>query len=426
MPKMAGRLMWQLIKPHQPQVLIGPGFGASPLLYSTALAALADGAELQVLMVRDKRKAHNQKRWVEGDHASAAGKRAVMLDDFMKAGSALPLVRDALRADSIRLDIVALALFFDMWEPLGSRQISTSQLPVLSLFTRHDIGLSRDCHDAVPPLMKGSAPDFLVDTPRWWRMGLNKSLAYPTKCAPVMADGAVFIADEKSTLWKHDLGTVKGGDGDDLIRQDLTGVSDDMLDGGAGVDTADYSGMACIKANLATGKVEKMVANTGTTIRLGGMTGRYIRIYHNDALPAGAILSLTGLKVYAGGVDVAAGKAATTGTDSGSVSNFAHGASALTDGAVGGSWNGKTGNDSNLAWVQGASKGYIELDLGSVQTLDSIALWGRADGASESYNLRIYVSKDAFVSSATAYASLNANAAVGKVNVAAVETGGHH
>jgi outer membrane protein assembly factor BamB/orotate phosphoribosyltransferase len=204
---MAGRLMWQLIKPFQPRVLIGPGFGASPLLYSTALAALADGVELQVLMVRDKRKAHNQKRWVEGDHASAAGKRAVMLDDFMKAGSALPLVREALKADSVKLDIVALALFFDMWEPLGSRQISTSQLPVMSLFTRHDIGLSRDCHDAVPPFMKGHAPDFVGDTPRWWRMGLNKSLAYPTKCAPVMADGAVFVADEKSTLWRHDLGT---------------------------------------------------------------------------------------------------------------------------------------------------------------------------------------------------------------------------
>jgi hypothetical protein len=201
------------------------------------------------------------------------------------------------------------------------------------------------------------------------------------------------------------------------------GGGSDVLDGGAGVDTADYSGMAGpIKANLATGKVEKMVASAGTAIGLGGMTGRYIRIYHNDALPAGAILSLTGLKVYAGGVDVAAGKAATTGADSGSVSNFAHGASALTDGAVGGNWNGKTGSDSNIAWVQGSNKGYIELDLGNVQTIDSIALWGRGDGASESYDLRIYVSKDAFASSATAYASLNANAAVGKVNVAAVET----
>lgn len=71
--EMAGRLMWQLIKSHEPHVLIGPGFGASPLLYSTALAALADGVELQILMVRDKRKAHNQKRWVEGVGRVAAG-----------------------------------------------------------------------------------------------------------------------------------------------------------------------------------------------------------------------------------------------------------------------------------------------------------------------------------------------------------------
>lgn len=205
--EMAGRLMWRLIKPLAPQVLIGPGFGASPLLFSTALAALSDGVELQVLMVRDKRKEHNQKKWVEGNRVAAYGKRAVMLDDFMKAGSALPLVREALKADGVKLELVALALFFDMWEPLGSRQIATSELPVLSLFSRHDIGLSRDCHDAVPPLMKGSSPDFLQASPRWWRMGLNKALAYPTKCAPVIAAGSVFVADENSTLWKHDLGT---------------------------------------------------------------------------------------------------------------------------------------------------------------------------------------------------------------------------
>lgn len=205
--EMAGRLMWRLIKPLAPEVLIGPGFGASPLLFSTALAALAEGVELQVLMVRDKRKEHNQKKWVEGNRVAAMGKRAVMLDDFMKAGSALPLVREALKADGVKLELVALALFFDMWEPLGARQIATSQLPVLSLFSRHDIGLSRDCHDAVPPLMKGSAPDFVQASPRWWRMELNKTTAYPTKCAPVIAVDSVFVADENSTLWKHDLGT---------------------------------------------------------------------------------------------------------------------------------------------------------------------------------------------------------------------------
>ena len=200
----AGKLIWQLIKPYSPEVLIGPGFGAAPLLFATALAALADGVELQVLMVRDKRKEHNQKKWVEGNRVAATGKRAVVIDDFMKAGSALPLVMQALKADSVKLDVVALGLFFDMWEPLGSRQIATSQLPVLSLFSRHDIGLSRDCFDAVPPLMKSKAPDFIGPTPRWWRIGLNKSLAYPTKCAPLVVGNAVFVADEKSVLYKHD------------------------------------------------------------------------------------------------------------------------------------------------------------------------------------------------------------------------------
>ena len=105
-------------------------------------------------MVRDKRKDYNQKRWVEGHRPSAQGKRAVLIDDFMRTGSALPLVQEALRADKVDVALCAVALFFDTWEPLGSRQISASALPVISLFTRHDVGLSRDCFDAVPPLMK--------------------------------------------------------------------------------------------------------------------------------------------------------------------------------------------------------------------------------------------------------------------------------
>jgi outer membrane protein assembly factor BamB/orotate phosphoribosyltransferase len=203
----AGQMMWQLIKPFEPQVLVGPGLGATPLLYAIANAALDDDVALQVLMVRDKRKAYNQKRWVEGHRISANGKRAVFIDDFMNKGSALSLVQDALKADKVSVDLCAVALFFDTWEPLGSRQISASTLPVISLFTRHDIGLSRDCFDALPPLMKGSAPDFVQADPSWWRFGLNQSNEYPTKCVPVISTDAVFVADEKSTLWCHDLHT---------------------------------------------------------------------------------------------------------------------------------------------------------------------------------------------------------------------------
>lgn len=203
--RLAGRLMWQLIKEFEPQVLIGPGLGATPLLYAIANCALDDGVALQVLMVRDKRKTYNQKWWVEGNRSSADGKTAVFIDDFMSTGSALPLVQEALRADKVKVDLRAVALFFDMWEPLGSRQISASAMPVVSLFTRHDVGLSRDSFDAVPPLMKGCAPDFIRAEPSWWRFELNECDEYPTKCAPVICKDSVYVADEKSTLWCYDL-----------------------------------------------------------------------------------------------------------------------------------------------------------------------------------------------------------------------------
>ena len=202
--EIAGRLMWQAIKPFAPQVLVGPGFGAAPLLSGIALAALTDGVSLAILMVRDKRKGHHQKKWVEGWH-QPEGSRAVVIDDFMEGGSALPLVEKALTADGHQLSIQAFGVFFDMWQPLGSRQISTGYYPVVSLFKRHDIGLSRDCFDAVPPLMKGNRPD-IVARPRWWRYDLNDKTAHPRKCTPVIAEDAVFVADDHARVWRHHAG----------------------------------------------------------------------------------------------------------------------------------------------------------------------------------------------------------------------------
>jgi outer membrane protein assembly factor BamB/orotate phosphoribosyltransferase len=200
--RQAGAMLWQLIRPFRPQVLVGPGFGAAPLLFAIAGAALDENVHLKLLMVRDQRKSHNQKKWVEGrrqpDHS-----RAVMVDDFMEAGSALPLVEQALAADGHVLHLLAVALFFDMWQPLGSRQVSTGRLPVVSLYRRHDIGLSRDCFDARPPAMTGQYPAF-IDQPLWWRYALNDRKSYPQKCASVIADGAVFVADDHSRVWRHD------------------------------------------------------------------------------------------------------------------------------------------------------------------------------------------------------------------------------
>ena len=202
--KASADLMWSLIRPLAPHVLIGPGFGATPLLFAISLRAAEEGYKLQVLMVRDKRKQHNQKRWIEGG-VVPVGANAVLIDDFMSAGSAHNLVERALRAERIKLQLLAAFLFFDMWEPLGSRQLSLSKLPVISLFSRHDIGVSRDCFDAKPPFMKGSFPDF-VSKPLWLRLGLNRPIeatGHPWRSTPVIADDAVFVADDQSRVWRH-------------------------------------------------------------------------------------------------------------------------------------------------------------------------------------------------------------------------------
>lgn len=201
----AGRLLWSLIRPYRPEVLAGPGFGGVPLLYAVALAALeSDGVDLALWLVRDQRKTHYRKRWVEGPRLPGQP-RAVFVDDFLGKGSALALVEEALAADGRSADILAAAVLFDQWQPLGSRQLSVSRFPVVSVFKRHDIGLTRDCHDARPPTMRGSAPPFVdVNRPLWWRFDFNGHSEHPYKSSPAVAEDAVFAADDQSRIWRFD------------------------------------------------------------------------------------------------------------------------------------------------------------------------------------------------------------------------------
>jgi outer membrane protein assembly factor BamB/orotate phosphoribosyltransferase len=250
----AGQLMWALIRPFAPQVLVGPGFGAAPLLFATAAAALDDGVHLVTLMVRDQRKGHNQKKWVEGRRQSDHS-RAIMIDDFMEAGTALPLVERALQADGHVLDLVAVALFFDMWQPLGSRQISTARMPVVSLFKRHDIGLSRDCFDAKPPEMRGSFAPFIEPEPHWWRLELNSKIGYPLKCVPAVALGSVFVADDHCRIWRLDASTGEVQWRYDSLADPLKGIVQRLQVVGNSVVFGCYDG-TLTRLNAVDGRIQ--------------------------------------------------------------------------------------------------------------------------------------------------------------------------
>jgi outer membrane protein assembly factor BamB/orotate phosphoribosyltransferase len=199
----AGRALWIRIRHLHPDVLVAPGFGGAPLLYATAFAAMTcDGRDLPVWMVRDQRKTYYRKRWVEGPRL-AGRVRAVMLDDFLGRGTAVQLIDEALAADGLDAELCGIAVLYDDWMPLGSRQLSVSRCPVTSVFKRHDIGLTRDCHDARPPLMQGEAPA-LIGSPLWWRFDFNGASDRPFKSSPVVADEAVFAADDRARLWRFD------------------------------------------------------------------------------------------------------------------------------------------------------------------------------------------------------------------------------
>lgn len=175
--------------------------------------------------------------------------------------------------------------------------------------------------------------------------------------------------------------------------------------------------------------IEQGISNTTLTDDAGsiqgilvGTTARYIRVYHSNSYET---VSLTGMKVYSNSRDIAAGLPAQIGTDTGVNLNTTHNnPMALTDASLGGSYNG-TANPatSNLVTSISAAgtKPYIELDLGSLVSIDSLVLWGRDGAPWDSNDLRIFFSATPFASSTTAYATLSASTTT-RVDVAVVDT----
>lgn len=252
--EMAGRQLWQLIRPFKPDVVIGPGFGGIPLLYAVALAARqADGVDLAIWMVRDQRKTYYRKKWIEGPTLPATA-RAVIVDDFLGKGSGIELIDEALAAERREVTLCAAAVLFDNWNPLGARQLSVSRFPVVSVFKRHDFGLSRDCHDAKPPLMKGDAPP-LVGEPLWWRFDLNAETSYPFKSTPVIADGSIFVADDSSRVWRLDAATGEAVWCRHSLEQPFKGIVQRLQFVDGSLVVACYDGTVT-KLDASTGEVQ--------------------------------------------------------------------------------------------------------------------------------------------------------------------------
>ncbi|OHC70527.1 MAG: hypothetical protein A3H93_04320 [Rhodocyclales bacterium RIFCSPLOWO2_02_FULL_63_24] len=220
------------------------------------------------------------------------------------------------------------------------------------------------------------------------------------------------------------------GQGTEMLsatQTDAAGNVSAAVTRGISVDTAGPTVSSVALTNVAgaqngylnAGDTVTATVTFNEAVSAGGPTGRYLRIYHSSSEGA---LVLTELKVMSAGQNVAAGKSSSYGADTGVTDTTAGSSTALTDGVAGGNWNNQNGDASNLAWVLGAGKPYIELDLGASHAIDSLVLWGLAgNDAGQSGNLRIFVSNTP--PTGATYADLSANTSVAQYDVGSVNGG---
>ena len=199
---LAANLLWKKIKKYQPEVLYGDGYGCAPLMFTIKTLASMDGYNIDVLWLRDKRKDHNRKRLIEGPRPKPHA-RAVYIDDLFSYGTTWSEVPAKLKEEKINIETVALVCVLDLWRNGGlggTRRVYARGLPIESLFTRHDLGITRI--DAVK---------FAIKKPLW-RL-LTKNLGNPRgiqtrlKCPPKIYKDKILHCTDQGDLYCLDLQT---------------------------------------------------------------------------------------------------------------------------------------------------------------------------------------------------------------------------
>jgi orotate phosphoribosyltransferase len=200
--------IWKKIKHLNPELIFGKGIGSFPMLTALKLHAYhTDKVDLQVLFVRDQRKGYGTQKLIEGPlPEQVLGKRAIFVDDLMDYARTYKKTLQSLQEEDYELNIVGAISLIDFWRPTGSRTYNAQGFPMLSLFRRHELGVTRD-ERFLPKLL---------DKPHWrmhvFHNGVN---IMPYKGAPVIYKDYLLIGNDNNShycfnkntgdlIWKYD------------------------------------------------------------------------------------------------------------------------------------------------------------------------------------------------------------------------------
>jgi outer membrane protein assembly factor BamB len=194
--RLAGELMWDKIKFHNPTVIYGNGLASFPLLSSIQIAASNDGKSIKTLLVRDKRKYRNRHRLIEGPRPKI-DERAVFIDDLMNTGTTYKKCQDALIEEGIRLQTVACCVLIDFYRFRGSRRLRTLGMPVECVFDRRELGDTRA--DDTNPKVNNKV--------LWRNLASNQWPQFKGKTIPKIVDNRVYYGNDHHEIYCHDTET---------------------------------------------------------------------------------------------------------------------------------------------------------------------------------------------------------------------------
>ncbi len=136
---LTGKLLLDLLKPEV-NAVGGMTLGADPIVSSMIVIAHLEGRDLYGLIVRKEPKKHGMRRFIEGPSLEPGSKVAVVDDVVTTGGSLLRAVERIEEAGYIPVQTLAV---LDRMEG-GREALEEAGFKLESLFTRDDLGLTRD------------------------------------------------------------------------------------------------------------------------------------------------------------------------------------------------------------------------------------------------------------------------------------------
>ena len=181
----AGRLLWERLRPYQPEMVGGMTMAADPLTIACSMRPWADNYPLKAFTIRKEPKAYGLRKCVKGPPIQH-GTRIVLLDDLVSSGKTLQKALEAL--EPFHPKVVAVGVLIN-FQRVGAKWLQEQKLPLEFLFTLSDLGIAMRSPS-------GGATGKL----RWiWEL-LNTGKYSIPKSSPCIEQNKIFVGSDNGFL----------------------------------------------------------------------------------------------------------------------------------------------------------------------------------------------------------------------------------